>query len=171
MTVTKVTQEIIDDTLVACRQPVTADELFQNCKADGIPVSYHHCKTIASVSEECINQGGFYNILSRANDQGNVLNFFDNKGELTQSFVIRRPEISRDRKIPKLNWLKQFFFNIGYSADRIEIKYIHRIIESHIRDGGTWLPTFNDKMIIIVLKMNGQVKTHLEFHREECDGQ
>lgn len=169
MTALTVSKEIIEDTLAVCRESLTADELFQNCAADGLPVSYHQCKVIAELSEKCIGNGGFYNILSRPEGQGNVLTFFNNKGELTENIIIRKPEESRERKIPKLNWLKQFFANIGYNKDRIEIKYIQRIIESHIRDGGTWSGSFNDNSIMFILKMNGSIKAHMEFRREIHD--
>lgn len=160
--------QVMSDTLSACRDPFTADELFQNCAGDKIPVSYHQCKQLAEIAEKCISRGGFYNILSRGADQGSVLTFFNNQGDLTNAISLNRPEISRDRKIPKLNWLKRYFGNIGWAADRIEIKYIQRIIESHIRDGGSWETTFNDNTVIFILKMRGQVKSHMEFHREVC---
>lgn len=159
--------QVIEDTLSACREAFTADELFQNCAADKIHVTYHQCKELAKLSEECIARGGFYNILSRGEGQGSVLTFFNNKGDLTSAVALNQPAIAKDRKIPKLNWLKQYFRNIGYDQDRVEIKYIHRIIESHIRDGGSWLTTMNNHTIVFTLKMNGAVKSHMEFHREQ----
>ncbi len=165
MAVLKATEQTISDTLSACREPFTADELFQNCAADKIPVPYHQCKVLAEVSRDTIANGGFYNILTRK-EGGNVLTFFNNQGELLNAIVLNKPDISKDRKIPKLNWLKRYFTNIGYDKDRIEIKYIQRIIESHIRDGGSWSTTFNDETLLFVLKIHGQVKSHLEFHRE-----
>jgi len=166
MAALKASEQIIADTLSACREPFTADELFQNCAADQIPVSYHQCKELAKISHKCIENGGFYNILSRIDGGGNVLTFFNNQGDLTNAVTLNRPEISKERKIPKLNWLKQHFANIGYDKDRIEIKYVHRIIESHIRDGGTWTTALNDTSIVFILKMHGQVKSHMEFHKE-----
>lgn len=165
MAALKASEQIISDTLSACREPFTADELFQNCAADKIPVPYHQCKVLAELSHDTINKGGFYNILTRK-DGGNVLTFFNNQGELLNAIVLNRPEIAKDRKIPKLNWLKQYFANIGYAKDRIEIKYIHRVIESHIRDGGSWTTALNDTTLVFILKMHGQVKSHLEFRRE-----
>lgn len=158
--------QVMSDTLSACRDPFTADELFQNCAGDKIPVTYHQCKQLAELATHCIERGGFYNILSRGVDQGSLLTFFNNQGDLTNAITLNRPEISRDRKIPKLNWLKQHFANIGWAADRIEIKYIHRMIESHIRDGGSWESTFNDQCIVFTLMMRGQIKSHMEFRRE-----
>lgn len=160
---------VIEETLAACREPVTADELFQSCAADGIPVTYHQCKVIAKLSVECITKGGWYNILQLAGG-GNVINFFNQEGDVTENIRLRAPDISRDRKIPKLNWMRDLFAQIGYDSDRIEIKYIHRIIESHIRDGGTWTPACNDRTIVFILKMNGSVKSHHEFHREDVNG-
>lgn len=167
MTALTASEQVMTDTLSACREQFTAEELFQNTLADGVPVPFHQCKQLARVAQECIDRGGFYNILSRGVDQGSLLTFFNNQGDLTNAIALNRPEISKDRKIPKLNWLKQFFANIGYDKDRIEIKYIQRIIESHIRDGGSWTSTMNDQTIVFTLKMNGKVKSHLEFHREQ----
>lgn len=165
MGVLKATEQTISDTLSACREPFTADELFQNCAADKIPVPYHQCKVLAEISRETISRGGFYNILTRK-DGGNVLTFFNSQGELLNAVALNKPEIAKDRKIPKLTWLKRYFGNIGYAPDRIEIKYIQRIIESHIRDGGSWTTALNDNTVIFVLKIHGQVKSHMEFHRE-----
>lgn len=162
-------KSVIDDTLAPCRDPLTPDELFQSCAQDGIPVTYHQCKTIADLSSKCIKSGGWYNILQLAGG-GNVVNFFDKEGNVTENIRLRQPEIAKDRKIPKLNWLKEYFKTIGYDGTRIEIKYIHRIIESHIRDGGSWNTACNDRTLIFVLKYNKQVKAHFEFHREDLNG-
>lgn len=166
MTTLTATTQVMSDTLSACRDPFTADELFQNCAGDKIPVTYHQCKQLAEVAQKCIDGGGFYNILSRGYGEGSLLTFFNNQGDLTNAIALNRPEVSKDRKIPKLNWLKQYFTNIGYAPDRVEIKYIQRIIESHIRDGGSWTTTVNDKTIVFILKMHDKVKSHMEFHRE-----
>lgn len=161
--------QVIEDTLTPCRTPLTATELFQSCAADGLPVTYHQCKQIAKLSEECIRDGGWYNILSIADGNGNVVNFFNSEGELLQNYRLRRPEISRDRKIPTLNWLRDVFEKYGYDKDRLEVKYIHRIIDSHIRDGGSWTPLLNDHCFVVDLKMNGVIKGHFEFHRENLE--
>jgi len=166
MTDTKLTQDTINETLAVCKSVILADDLFQSCAEDGIPVSYHQAQGVERISRECVENDGFYTMVSKTKEAGYVFSFFDTRGELTNTININMPVIAKNRKIPKLNWLKQLFINIGYAADHITIKYMHRIVESHIRDGGTWNITFNDDTVVIILKMNDVVKGHYEFHEE-----
>lgn len=172
MSVATATKETIKETLAVCKSVISADDLFQSCAYDNIPIGYHQAEGLEALSRKVIEAGGFYIMLAKAEDKGYTFNFFDVSGELTDVVNINMPEISKDRKIPKLNWLKSAFVQtLNYPEDHIEIKYMHRIIDNHIRNGGTWQLTLNDDTIIITLKMNGLIKGHYEFHNEVFLGQ
>lgn len=165
------TKETIEETLAVCRSIILADDLFQSCAQDDLPVSYHQAQGVEAMSRECIEAGGFYIMLPKANDKGHLINFFDNQGNFTKGINVTRPEVSKDRKIPKLNWMKQLFASIGYAPDSVQIKLTHKLVESHLRDGGSWNVTVNDDTIVIILKMNDIIKAHYEFHEEVFVGE
>lgn len=158
---------VMKETIEHLRTKFTIDQLMENCYADGIPLTNHQAREIVRISDHTIDAGGFYIMNQLVDNTGTSFMFYNAKGELVQSIILRLPNIAKDRKIPSLKWLTNLFSHIDYHDERIEIKLTHKLIESHIRDGGTWTSAINGNTVIFIFKMNGKVKSHLEFHKED----
>lgn len=148
------------------RTKFTMDQLMENCFADGIPLTNHQAREITALAERTIDLGGFYTMGQLQDNRGTAFCFYNTVGEVVQSIVLNLPNISKDRKIPSRNWLVTFFEHIGYHNQRLEVKYMESLIESHIRDGGSWESSMAGDSIHFVFRMNNRIKSRYDFYRE-----
>lgn len=158
--------DIVVESLGAMTTPIDVGLLIESSFADGIPLTLHQARAVHELSVKTVDNGGFYTMNQLAEDKGTVFLFFNAEGKVEETIVLNQPNIAKDRKIPSLKWMTTFFEYIDYAPDRKEIKAIHTLLESHIRDGGSWEPTMNSESIKFVLRMNGHTKARYEFYRE-----
>lgn len=159
--------EVMDDALFRLTVPLDMGVLIQKCFEDGIPLTNHQARAIELLAKETTDKGGFYTLANRAGGQGSVFIFYNKEGDITENVVLNFPNVSVERKIPSRQWLKDFFSYIGYAPDRLEIKMMFKLIDSHVRDGGSWTSSVGGNTIYFVLRMNEYVKSRYEFHKED----
>lgn len=147
--------------------PVTADQFQQAAFEDRIPVKYTDCEKIAAVAEEACSSGGFFTIGTMVRGMGYVVNAYDKDEEILANFVINRPVEAEDRKIPTMAWIRHKFKMLNHAYKSNAIKQMHKIIENHIRDGGTWEYAGNNDSIHFELKVNGFIKARHSFYRDD----
>jgi hypothetical protein len=158
---------VVKEAIHHMTQPISIDQLMQNCFADGIPLTKHQARALVALVDDTLAKKGFYTMAQKANGKGTVFCFYNAEGDMIDVVSLNVPEISKERKIPTRKWLEDFFEHIGYHKDRLEVKFTAKLLESHIRDGGSWTSAMNGDTIIFVLKMANRVKTHIEYHRED----
>lgn len=159
--------KVMDEALHRMTKVIDLDQLMKASYEDRMPLTKHQAQMIHDLSVETVAANGFYTLANLTDGLGSLFVFYNATGDVNKVIKLNFPMISKDRKLPKRKWLKDLFEHIGYRNDRIEIKYVYLMIESHIRDGGTWAATMNDSTITFVLKMNGLTKQYLEFHKED----
>lgn len=147
--------------------PVTADQFQAACFEDRFPVTYADCERIAKVTEECCSDGGFFTIGTMVRGMGYVLTAYDRLEKIMANIVINLPVEAENRKIPQLSWLRHKFKLIGHDFKSNNIRQMYKIIENHIRDGGTWEYTETKDSIHFELKANGFIKGKHSFYRED----
>lgn len=157
----------MDEALFRLTEPVDMGVLIQKCFEDGIPLTNHQARAIEIMSIETTKKGGFYTLANMTNGEGSVFIFYNKEGDILHNVVLNFPNASPDRKIPRRQWLKNFFEHIDYAPDRLEIKMMFRLIESHVRDGGSWTSSMSGNSIHFVLRMNDKVKSRFDFHKED----
>lgn len=145
---------------------LTADALHTALFQDGFPVTYHDCELIAKITEDVCTGDGFYTMGEMADDKGHVVTAYDSKGFVKANFVINRPEISPQRKIPTLRYIRNRFTIIGYLPNDPIIRETHRQIERHIRDGGTWELFSGLGSVSIELSNRNKVKSRVTHYSE-----
>lgn len=147
-------------------RPLTADEFQKAAFEDRVPVSYTDCEKIAKVSEEVCKDGGYYTIGAMVRGMGYVVTAYTKEDEIAAAFIINRPVESEDRKIPTMSWLRHKFKSIGHDHKSNCIKQMSKIIENHIRDGGTWEYLSTNECIQFELKSNGATRSKHTFYQE-----
>lgn len=162
-----VERDVIVDALGAMTTPIEMGQLLEACYADGIPLTNHQAREIERISRECIDRGGFYTMNNKLHDAGTVFTFYTVDGLVRDNIVLNFPNVSPDRKIPTLGIVKLWFKVLGYHDDRIEIKTMHQLIESHIRDGGSFERFNNQRILSLTFRMNDRVKSRYEFYPED----
>lgn len=158
------------DALEPMTTVIPMDQLMEASFQDGIPITNHQAREIENISRQVTESGGFYimnNIVKNYEFTGTVFTFFNDKSEVVKLITLNFPHVAANRKIPKRSVVNAWFDYIGYNSERIERKIVHKLIDSHVRDGGTFERRNSDQHISITLLMNGQVKTRLEFFRED----
>lgn len=147
--------------------PLDPDQFQKALFQDGFPVPYASCEDVSKVADEAIKAGGYYTIDIIANGKGYVVQAFDNEGLVIANYVINRPEESDFRRIPTFPWLRHKFKCIGYDFKDKIIRQTHKLIESHIRDGGTWEYKDSPTGFHIELRILGQLKISQSFYKIE----
>ena len=158
---------VVKEAFEHMRVPFTMEQLMDNCFADGIPITNHQARAITEIAKDVICKGGFYTMAQLQDNRGTNFQFYNVLGEVVNTITLNLPNIAKDRKIPKRTWLEDLFGHIGYHNQRLEIKFLESLLESHIRDGGSWSSSLNDNTVFFVLRMNEHVKARFEFHRED----
>lgn len=159
--------DVVVEALSAMTAPIGMGELLEACHQDGIPLTNHQAREIERISRECIDLNGFYTMNNKLFGKGTVFTFYTVDGLVTHNINLTLPEIDPTRKIPSRNLVMHWFNDIGYHNDRIEIKLMHDLIESHIRDGGSYERFNNHRTLSFTLRMNGRVKSRYEFFPED----
>jgi hypothetical protein len=158
---------VVKEALEHMRTPFTMDQLMDNCFADGIPITNHQARAITEIADDVIRKGGFYTMAQLQDNRGTNFQFYNVVGEVVNTITLNLPNIAKDRKIPTRNWLVSLFSHIGYHNKRLEVKYMEQLIESHVRDGGSWSSSMSGDAVYFVFRMNERVKARYEFHRED----
>lgn len=158
---------VVKEALEHLRTKFTMDQLIDNCFADRIPITNHQAREMAKLCEQTIDRGGFYTMAQLQDNKGTAFCFYNVLGEVVSSVVIHQPNIASNRKIPTRAWLENAFSIIEYHNQRLEVKYMENLIESHIRDGGSWESSVNATTLYFTLRMNDKVKARYEFHKED----
>lgn len=158
---------VVKETLYHLRTKFTMEQLMENLFADRIPITNHQARQMEALCDQTIDRGGFYTMAQLHENIGTAFCFYNAKGEVVKSIILKQPNIADDRKIPKRAWLEDQFSHIGYHNQRLEVKFLESLLESHIRDGGSWSSSKDENTIYFVLRMNEHVKARFEFHRED----
>lgn len=158
---------VINEAIHHMTQPISIDQLMQNCFADGIPLTKHQSRALVTLVEDTLAKKGFYTMAQKAGGKGTVFCFYDAQGDIVDVVSLNVPEISKERKIPTRSWLQAFFSHIDYAKDRLEIKQMEKYIDSHVRDGGSWESSLSGDAIYFTFKMNNKVKSTYAFYRED----
>jgi hypothetical protein len=162
-----VERDVIVEALGAMTTPIEMGILLQASYEDGIPLTNHQAREIARISEKCIQIDGFYTMNNMTDGKGTVFTFFNREGLILSTIILNFPNVAVERKIPSLRDVKTWFNYIGYHNERIEIKMLQTLIESHIRDGGSFNHFITSNALTFTLRMNGHVKSRYEFMRED----
>ena len=158
---------VVKEALDHLRTKFSMAQLMENLFADRIPITNHQARQMETLCARTVDAGGFYTMAQLQDNKGTAFCFYNVLGEVVQSVVFNQPNIANDRNIPKRAWLVDLFSQIGYHNQRLEIKFLESLLESHIRDGGSWSSSLNDNTVFFVLRMNEHVKARFEFHRED----
>lgn len=159
--------DVIVEALGAITKVLGVDELMFHSYADGIPLTQHQASAINRMTMETVANRGFYTMVNKTRGRGTVFTFYDRDGEVTDCVNLNFPMISPDRRIPSVAVIQEHFRKVGYGPDRLEVKLIPKLIESHIRDGGIWQVQSDDQLLSFTLRMNDRVKARYDFYRED----
>lgn len=164
------TKEIVVDSLTAMTVKIDPGMLQDNCFADGVPLPRHQALRVCDYIDRTIDEGGFYlmnqlAVSPEGEGGGTIFTLFNKDGDVTNTIRLNFPQIRADRKLPNKTWLKNLMAQYGYNDT--SSKRIYLIIESHIRDGGSWTVRINDNNFEFVLRMNDQIKARHEFFKED----
>lgn len=159
--------DVMVEALGAMTTVIDMGQLLEACHQDGIPLTNHQAREIEKISRECIDLKGFYTMNNKLFGKGTVFTFYTEEGLVTHNINLTLPEIDPTRKIPSRAIVQHWFEGLGYHAKRIEIDTMHKLIESHIRDGGSYDRFNNHRVLTFTLRMNGKVKSRYEFFPED----
>lgn len=147
--------------------PLSADEFQQALFEDRFPVTYHDCEKVATIIEQALAEDGYYTIEAMRDDLGHIVTAYSKDKTIIAYFVINRPTVAENRRIPSVPWLRMKFKKLGYDFKYRGIRSVAKEIEAHIRDGGTWVLLEAPDTIVFELSIRDKVKTKLTYYKED----
>lgn len=149
------------------KTPLDVDLFHKALFEDRFPVTRRDCVQVAQLTEDVCSKGGSYTIGCMANDVGYVINAYNSDQELVANYVINRPTIAPNRRIPTYSWLRAKFKEIGVTSDETIIRSTMKLIENNIRAGGTMDFRISSNSIHFELGMKGIKCAELSYYKQD----